>query len=109
MAEGSSSNIFLVNGGMLVTPPLESGVLPGITREVVLQLAQSLGIKAIERQVEAGELVEAEEAFLTNSILEIMPLTRLAGKTITSGKPGALTQRLMSAYRELAAKETQSR
>ena len=106
VAEGSSSNIFLINGGMLVTPSVESGVLPGITREAVLQLAQSLGIEAVERRVEVDELVEAEEAFLTNSILEIMPLTRLNSKTVTSGKSGALTQRFMSAYRELVEKET---
>jgi branched-subunit amino acid aminotransferase/4-amino-4-deoxychorismate lyase len=61
------------------------------------------------KQVELGELQTAIEAFLTNSILEIMPLTRLDNKPIGSGKPGTVTQQLMSGYKELVAKETQSR
>ena len=106
MAEGSTTNIFIVGGEMLATPSTESGALPGITREAALELAQSMGIMPVVRQVELGELLRADEAFLTNSILEIMPLTRLDDKPIGSGKPGALTQRLMSAYKKLIAKET---
>lgn len=106
MAEGSTTNIFIVSGEMLATPSTESGALPGITREAALELAQSMGIMPVVRQVELGELLRADEAFLTNSILEIMPLTRLDDKPIGSGKPGALTQRLMSAYKKLIAKET---
>jgi len=109
VAEGSISNIFLVKGRLLLTPSVESGALPGITREVVLELAPSLGLEAIEREVPLAELVEAEEAFLTNSILEIMPLTRFGDKPIGAGKPGALTQRLMSTYQELVHKETHPR
>jgi branched-chain amino acid aminotransferase len=106
VAEGSTTNIFLVSGNMLVTPSTESGALPGTTRETVLELAQSMGTMPAVRQVELGELHRADEAFLTNSIVEIMPLTRLDDKPIGSGKPGILTQRLMSTYRELVAKET---
>jgi branched-chain amino acid aminotransferase len=106
VSEGSSANIFTAGGGMLVTPSTESGALPGITREAVLELAQSIGIMPVVRQVELGELFRADEAFLTNSILEIMPLTRLDDKPIGSGRPGPLTQRLMSAYKKLVAKET---
>ncbi|MCJ7655214.1 MAG: aminotransferase class IV [Dehalococcoidia bacterium] len=106
VAEGSSANIFAAGAGMLITPSIESGALPGITREAVLELAQSMGIMPVVRQVEQGELLKADEAFLTNSILEIMPLTRLDGKPIGSGRPGLLTQRLMSAYKKLVAKET---
>lgn len=101
LTESSTANIFLVSKGMLVTPSVESGVLPGITREAVLELAQRLGIEAIEREVKPKELVEADEAFLTNSIFEIMPLTWLGEKPIGSGKPGELSQRLMSAYKEM--------
>jgi branched-chain amino acid aminotransferase len=107
VAEGSSTNIFIVSGKTLITPSTESGALPGITREAVLELAQSTGIMSMARQVELGELLGADEAFLTNSVLEIMPLTRLDGKPIGSGKPGSLTQQIMSNYRELVAKETQ--
>jgi branched-chain amino acid aminotransferase len=104
VVEGSTTNIFLANGEMLATPSIESGALPGVTREAVLELAQSMGIMPVVRQIELGELVKAEEAFLTNSILEIMPLTHLDDKPIGSGKPGTLTQRLMSAYQEIVAK-----
>ena len=101
LAEGSTANIFLVSKGELVTPSLESGVLPGITREAVLEIAQASNIKTAERQVELKELTEAEESFTTNSILELMPLTCFDGKPIGSGKAGQLTKKLMAAYKEL--------
>ena len=101
IAEGSTSNIFLVSGGELVTPSLESGILPGITREAVLEIARDLNIKMVERQVELRELSEAEEAFVTNSIIEVMPLTWLNGEPIGTGKPGRLTRNLMAAYTKL--------
>lgn len=101
LAEGSTTNIFLMNNRELVTPSLESGVLPGITREAVLEIARAANIKTMERQVELKELIEAEEAFVTNSILELMPLTLLDGKPIGTGKPGQLTKELLAAYRKL--------
>jgi branched-subunit amino acid aminotransferase/4-amino-4-deoxychorismate lyase len=101
LAEGSTTNIFLVNNGELVTPSSGSGVLPGITREAVLEISQASNIKTLEGQVELKELIEAEEAFVTNSILELMPLTRFDGKPIGTGKPGQLTRKLIAAYREL--------
>jgi branched-chain amino acid aminotransferase len=101
LAEGSTTNIFLVSKGKFVTPSLESGVLPGITRETVLEIAEASNIKTVERQVELKELTEAEEAFVTNSILELMPLTWFDGKPIGTGKAGQLTKKLMAAYKEL--------
>ncbi len=101
LAEGSTTNIFLVNNGDLITPSLESGVLPGITREAVLEIARAANIKTLERQVALEELLEAGEAFVTNSILELMPLTWFEGKPIGTGKPGQLTKELLTAYREL--------
>ncbi len=101
LAEGSITNIFLVNSGELITPSLESGVLPGLTREAVLEIAQAANIKTLERQVELKELIEAEEAFVTNSILELMPLTWFNGKPIGTGKPGQLSNKLLAAYRKL--------
>jgi branched-chain amino acid aminotransferase group I len=101
LAEGSVSNIFLVSKGVLVTPSLESGILPGITREAVLEIARSLNIDAAEREVGLAELTQAEEAFVTSSLLEIMPLTWFDGKAIGAGKPGGLTRKLMAAYRKL--------
>jgi branched-chain amino acid aminotransferase len=103
VAEGSSSNIFLVNKQVLFSPSLECGALPGITREVVLELAQSLGIEAIEAEIESEKLLQSEEAFFTNSIVEIMPLTYIGDSPIGSGKAGVLTRRLMTAYKKLVA------
>jgi branched-chain amino acid aminotransferase group I len=101
LAEGSTTNIFLVSNGELITPSFESGVLPGITREVVLETARNLNIKATERLVRLDELIEAEEAFFTNSILELMPLVSVEGRPIGTGKPGKLTGDLLFAYRKL--------
>jgi branched-chain amino acid aminotransferase len=101
LAEGSSTNIFLVSHGELITPCFESGVLPGITRDAVLEIARTSNIKATERWVELNELIEAQEAFLTNSILELMPLVSVEGRHIGSGKPGKLTRDLLFAYRRL--------
>jgi branched-chain amino acid aminotransferase len=101
LAEGSTTNIFLVSNGALITPSLESGVLRGITREAVLEIARTSDITTLERQVELKELIEAEETFVTNSILELMPLTWFEGKPIGPGKPGQLTKELLAAYRKL--------
>ena len=107
VCECSTSNIFLVMGGKLITPSVESGILPGITREAVLELANALGIEVVEREVRVAELLRADEAFLTNSIIEIRPITEIVdGKPIGLGKPGDVTKRLMTAYRELAERET---
>ena len=101
LAEASMSNIFLVTDGVLKTPRLENGILPGITRDAVLELAQKLGIETIEEDIWLDELLEAQEAFLTNSLIEVMPLVKVAGKRIGTGKPGTLTGKLRDAYRDL--------
>jgi branched-chain amino acid aminotransferase group I len=101
LAEGSTSNMFLVSNGELITPSFDSGVLPGITREVVLEIARTSNMRATERLVNLDELVEAQEAFVTNSVLELMPLVSIEGKPIGTGKPGKLTGDLLFAYRKL--------
>ncbi len=101
LAEGSMSNIFLVSDNALLTSSEDNGILPGITREVVLELAPSLGIKTRERKIALKELLQADEAFFTNSLIEIMPLTQVGGQNIGSGRAGAVTQRLIAAYKEL--------
>lgn len=105
LCEGGTSNIFLVSRGMLITPNLESGCLPGVTRQTVIELAPSRSIKVMEREVRLEELLKADEAFLTNSLLELMPLTKVNGKPIGRGKRGKLTESLMSAYKEMVARE----
>lgn len=111
IAEGSISNVFFVAGDELVTPPLDSGILPGITREAVMALAAGSKIKVLEAEIGVEDLPRFDEAFLTNSVLEIMPLVAVrerAGKKIVvgTGRPGTITKRLMSAYREMVARET---
>jgi branched-chain amino acid aminotransferase len=106
VAEASTSNIFLVKRGIIITPPEESGLLPGITRGVVLELAPNLGLKAYNRRVSLDDLMGAEEAFLTNSLIEIMPLIEIDGRLIGNGKPGSATQRIHKAYQDLVKKET---
>lgn len=108
LAEGSTTNVFLVSNGELITPCLESGVLPGITRDAVLEIARTSNIKATERWVELNELVAAQEAFLTNSILELMPMVSIEGRPIGSGKPGKLTGDLLFAYRRLVDEAAES-
>jgi branched-subunit amino acid aminotransferase/4-amino-4-deoxychorismate lyase len=111
ITEGSISNVFFVSHSGLVTPPVESGILPGITREVVMELADALGINVTEGEVRLEDLGQFDEAFLTNSVMEIMPLVEVrdnAGEVITigSGRPGKITRRLMAAYREMVERET---
>lgn len=112
ITEGSTSNIFFASSSSgLVTPPLDSGVLPGITRQVVLELAANLGTKTVEEEIRVEDLNHFDEAFLTNSLMEITPLVALedgAGRStsIGSGVPGQLTRKLTAAYRELVERET---
>ncbi len=106
LCEGSTSNIFMVSKGNLITPSEESGCLPGITRHVVIELAQELGLKVAEREVRLEELLNADEAFLTSSLIELMPLTEVNGKPINKGKRGKVTKRLTATYKEAVVRET---
>jgi branched-chain amino acid aminotransferase group I len=106
LAEGSTTNIFLVSGSTLLTPSEDSGILPGVTRQAVLELASSLGMETMPRRIAPIELIQADEAFLTNSVIEIMPLTQVSGRTIGSGMAGNTTRRLMEAYKELVNEQT---
>ena len=87
LAEAAASNLFIVRRGRLVTPPPSEGLLPGVARAEVLDIARAEGIGVEERPVEAAELASAEEAFLTNSVLEVCPLVELDGRRI--GRPAA--------------------
>jgi branched-chain amino acid aminotransferase group I len=111
IAEGGGSNVFFIKGSGLVTPSLDSGILPGITREVVIELAGALSISIAEGDVSPAELEQFDEAFLTNSMIEIMPLVSVRdnrGQTMTigSGKLGQVTKRLRVAYKERVERET---
>ena len=105
VSECSSSNIFLVVTGKLLTPSLESGILPGVTREAVLELAHELGIEAMEGDIPPSDLVRADEVFITTSVREIVPVVTVDGRPVGLGKPGEVTKRLMTAYKELVQRE----
>ncbi len=101
VAEGTMSNLFVVEEERrIVTAPLESGVLPGITRRSVMELAGELGYGVYERPLYPSDVLKAREAFLTNSLLEVMPLVALDGKPIGGGVPGRVARELRGAYRE---------
>ena len=105
VSEATASNIFAVIDGTLVTPPLSCGVLPGITRAAVLEMAPSLGISAREREIAEPEIAMATELFLTSSIREIAPVVRIATTAVGTGKAGAITQQLIASYEKLARNE----
>jgi len=106
LAEAAASNLFIVADGCVLTPPIEAGILPGITRACVLELCGAEGIPFAEAPLEVEQLPAAEEAFLTNSLMEVMPLTSFVGQPISSGQPGEITEQLQQAYRELVDEET---
>jgi branched-chain amino acid aminotransferase len=105
VSEASASNIFLAIGGALVTPPLSCGVLPGITREAIMELAATLDLQVMERPVDPSELAGADEAFLTSSLRGVAPLVRVDGRAIGSGSVGELTRKVSAAYSELVENE----
>ena len=103
MSEGSSSNFFVVQGGAVVTPPPSTGLLVGITRTFALEACASLGVPVRERVLFTPDVRLADEAFLSSSIREIVPVVRLDGWTIGDGRPGALTRRIHARFGELVA------
>jgi branched-chain amino acid aminotransferase len=103
LVECSQSNFFLVRAGRLLTPPLSAGLLPGITREYVLELALELGIPAEETTLLPADLAQADEAFLTGTTREITPVVSVDDRPIAAGTPGPLTRRLLEQFRRHVA------
>jgi len=98
ITEASTANVFFVIDGRLVTPPIECGLLPGVTRAIVLALAASLGIEAAEEPLEPTRLRACSECFLTNSIVELAPVTRINREPVGAGIPGPVWSALAAAY-----------
>ena len=105
VACGAVSNVFLVSDDVVKTPVLEAGVLNGITREAVIELCRGNAIDAREESVSLGELKSADEVFLTNTLMEIMPLAEIDGQRIKGGAMGRITRKISFLYRELVDKE----
>ena len=96
--EGASSNLFIVQDGLIITPPKSRDLLPGITRDLVLELASETGLPHAEAIIEVQDLDTADEIWLTSSTREVMPVTRLNGKPVADGAPGPLWQRINDLY-----------
>jgi branched-chain amino acid aminotransferase len=108
LTEGASSNLFLVREGRLLTPALEVGILRGITRDAVLDLARAHGLAAEEGALPASWLASADEAFLTSTLKGVLPIRRVDGWPIREGRPGPLTRRLAGLYDALTQAETKA-
>ena len=103
VTEGSSSNVFAVRGGAVLTPPLAAGILEGVTRGVVLRLARDAGVAAEEVPLRPEDLESADEVFITSTVREIVPVTRLGTRPVGAGRPGPVTRRLHAAFRASTA------
>jgi len=101
VAEATGDNIFIIRGGEVITPPPAAGILIGVTRGVVIRLCGRLGIPLAERRVTPEDLYAADECFLTGTAAEVIAVTKVDGRTIGTGKPGPVTQKLLKAFREL--------
>lgn len=106
LAEGSSSAVFIVLGDELVTPPASRERLPSITRLVVGDVLRKLGITLVEREVPIAELGRAKEIWVASALREVMPVTRLDGKTVGEGRPGPLWRRAFDAFQALKKEES---
>lgn len=109
VSEGSGENIFLVRGNTLITPPLNSSVLPGITRDCVITLARDLGLAVAEERIPREALYLADELFFTGTAAEITPIRSVDGVQIGVGKRGDTTARLQTAFFNVISGETEDR
>ncbi len=105
VSEGTGDNFFVVREGKLYTPPTEAGVLIGITREVVMELARKLGITVHEKDMTLFDVYTADEAFMTGTAAEIAPIVELDSRKIHDGKPGPITKKLMAEFKKIREKD----
>ncbi len=102
VAECTGDNIFLIKNGELLTPLISDGALDGITRTVILEIADKLGIKTVERSLTRYDIFIADECFLTGTAAEVIPVVSLDRRVIGTGKPGELTKKFLAEFHELA-------
>ncbi len=100
VAECTGDNIFIVSDGNLITPASHAGILVGITRGVVMELAEEAGIKSVEQELTRFDLYVADECFLTGTAAEIIPVIRIDSRDIGDGKPGPITCQLLKMFRD---------
>ncbi|MFA7372179.1 MAG: branched-chain-amino-acid transaminase [bacterium] len=102
IAEATGDNVFIYKDNMLLTPPPSAGILEGVTRGAVMELAQEMGLDVREELFTQHDIYIAEEAFLTGTAAEIIPVVKVDGRSIGNGCPGSITTKLISRYRTLA-------
>lgn len=100
MIEGAASNIFVVRNGVLLAPPKDHRMLPGVTYDVVLELAAQHGVPHEIREIDEAELRAADEVWMTSSTKEILPITALDGQPVGTGQPGPLAQQMHGWYQQ---------
>ena len=101
VCEGTGDNIFIVKDGVIATPPPSANMIVGITRGVVMELAAKKGLKAEERDITIHEVYNADEAFLTGTAAEVMPLVEVDGRRIGNGEPGPITMTLIERFNDI--------
>jgi branched-chain amino acid aminotransferase len=101
VAEGTGDNIFVVKRGVVRTPPLDAGILEGVTRNVVIGLAKDAGLPVQESTMTRQDLYAADECFLTGTAAEIMPVVKIDGRVIGNGQPGPMTRKLRETFQHL--------
>ena len=106
LAECSTSNIFIVKNGAALTPPIDAGLLPGITRELLFEIGAEAGIPVREEVLRDADLFGADESFLSSTTREIAPVVRVDDRTIGSGRPGPVTKELLDRFRRKARELT---
>jgi branched-chain amino acid aminotransferase len=99
LTECTTANLFIVKNNVALTPPLDAGLLPGITREFVFDIGKDVGVEVVERALRDDDLFRADEAFLTSTTRELVPIVTVNDRTIGNGRPGAVTWRLLNAFR----------
>lgn len=107
VSEAPGENIFIVREGQLITPPLSSSALNGITRDAVIKIARNLDIEVLETEIARSELIISDEVFLTGTAAEITPVISVDGKKIGDGKPGDITRKMMSEYMDIVMDKNQ--
>jgi D-alanine transaminase len=100
VTEGTASNVFIVKNDVLLTPPTGRLLLPGITRDLVIEIAENNAISVAEREIKEAELYDADEIWMTSSTREIAPVIKLNGKAVGSGKAGLMWKRVMDLYQQ---------
>jgi branched-chain amino acid aminotransferase len=102
LTECTTANLFVVREGAALTPPLESGLLPGITREFLFEVGRDVGVDVRETVLRDNDLFSADEAFLTSTTREAVPIVKVDDRTIGNGKPGPITRKLLKGFRDRA-------